>query len=215
MKLLLVCGPWSSGTSVVAGLLAKLGAMGFGPYFITYDQRTGNSYELIAFRKLVQDFASEQTLALKPGVDVKAQLRKFRDCIANQELGYYDVKSDTPIFLKYPLSALVIPQICEVFETRLIYVLRPLRDIEATRKRRGWPEHFGAKGAELIYSRMFTALVNHSFPTIILRYPELVASPIEQIYKLVGFADLACDQDIIRQASLLVRASDVAASSQR
>src|SRR5262245_25216782 len=105
MKLVLVCGPWSSGTSVVAGLLARLGATGFAPHWITYDPRTGNSYELVAFRDLVQTFASEQTLSVRPGIDIKAQLRNFHDRVVNQELGYYDDKSNTPIFLKYPLSA--------------------------------------------------------------------------------------------------------------
>ena len=160
MKLLLICGPWGSGTSVVAGLLERLGAIGFGPYAITIDERTANSYELNAFRDSVQAFASEQTLSLKPGIDVTAELRKFHDRIVNQELGPYDDKSGRPIFLKYPLSALVIPQICQVFETRLIYVLRPPRDIEATRMRRMWSQQFGAKGSEVIYSRMFTVLVN-------------------------------------------------------
>src|SRR5262249_12197083 len=140
MKLLLVCGPWSSGTSLVAGLLARVGATGFGPHFTTNDPHTGNSYELVAFRDLVQTFASEQTLSVRPGIDIKAQLRNFHNRIVNQELGYYDDKPDAPIFLKYPLSALVIPEICAVFDTRLIYVLRPLADIEVTRRRRGWAE---------------------------------------------------------------------------
>jgi protein O-GlcNAc transferase len=215
MKLLLVCGPWSSGTSVVAGLLARLGAIGFGPYFSTNDERTSNSYELTAFRGLVQSFASEQTLSLKPGIDVKAQIRRFHDRIVNQEFGHHDEKSDAPIFLKYPLSALVIPQICEVFETRLIYVLRPLRDIEATRRRRGWPEQLGAKGAEIIYSCMFTALVNHPYPTIILRYPELVASPIENVCKLARFAGLPSGSDVVQEASKLVREPDTGSPTNR
>jgi protein O-GlcNAc transferase len=215
MKLLLVCGPWSSGTSVVADLLAKLGAIGFGPYFRTNDERTGNSYELIAFRDLMQSFASEQTLSVKPGIDVKAHIRGFHDRIVNQEFGRYDQKSDTPIFLKYPLSALVIPQICEVFETRLIYVLRPLGDIEATRRRRGWAEEFGAKGAEIIYSCMFTALVNHPFPTIILRYPELVTSPIESVGELARFAGLPSGADVVQEASKLVRQPDIALMMKR
>jgi len=212
MKLLLVCGPWSSGTSVVAGLLAKLGATGFGPYFSTNDERTNNSYESVAFRHLVQAFASEETLSLKPGIDVRAQLRTFHDRIVNQELGFYDEKSGGPIFLKYPLSALVIPQICDVFETRLVYVVRSVQDIEATRRRRRWPEQFGAKGAEVIYTCMFTALVNYSFPTLILRYHELLASPIEHVRKLVDFAGLTSRDHLVQEASELVRKPDFVAA---
>jgi hypothetical protein len=40
MKLLLVCGPFGSGTTAVAGLLARLGAIGFGPYYQPADERT-------------------------------------------------------------------------------------------------------------------------------------------------------------------------------
>jgi hypothetical protein len=213
MKLLLVCGPWSSGTSVVAGLLAKLGATGFGPYFSTNDERTSNSYELVAFRNLVQAFASEETLSVKPGIDVRAQLRTFHDRIVNQELGFYDDKSGGPIFLKYPLSALVIPQICEIFETRLIYVVRSVQDIEATRRRRGWPEQFGAKGAELIYTCMFTALVNYSFRTSILRYHELLASPIEHVSRLAEFTGLTGPDAKIAEASKVIRKSEVSVST--
>jgi hypothetical protein len=213
MKLLLVCGPWSSGTSAVAGVLEKLGATGFGPYLKTNDERTSNSYELIAFRKLVLGFASEESLSVKPGIDVRAQLRIFRDRILNQEFGSYDEKSGPPIFLKYPLSALVIPQICDVFDTRLVYVVRSVQEIEATRRRRCWPEQFGAKGAELIYTCMFTALVNYSFPTLILRYHELIASPVEHVRKLVDFSGLISSGDLVQEASEFIRKPDLSASS--
>jgi hypothetical protein len=205
MKLLLVCGPFGSGTSLVAGLLAKLGAIGFGPFFETNDKRTGNSYELIAFRNLVQTLASEQNLALNPGIDPKESLRNFRDRILNQEFGSYDENTGRPIFLKHPLSALVIPQICEVFDTRLIYVVRSMQDIEATRIRRRWPEHFGIKGAELIYTCMFTALVNYEFPTTILRYPELLALPMEHVRRLMDFTGLTSSAGLMQEASEFVR----------
>ena len=120
MKLLLVCGPFGSGTTAVAGLLARLGANGFGPYYQPADELTPNSHELIAFRDLMLTLASEATTTLKPGGDVKTALEIFRDRIANQEFGAYDGSAGIPIFLKHPLSALIIPQICAAFETRLI-----------------------------------------------------------------------------------------------
>ena len=51
-----------------------------------------------------------------------------------------------PLFLKYPPSALLIPEICKVFATRLVYVLRPMQAIEATCERRNWAPQFGAAG---------------------------------------------------------------------
>jgi hypothetical protein len=205
MKLLLVCGPFGSGTTAVAGLLARLGAIGFGPYYRPTDERTPNSHELIAFRDLILTLASEKTTTLLPGVAVKTALDKFRDRITNQELSPYDRNAGIPIFLKHPLSALIIPQICAAFETRLFYLVRPLRDIELSRRRRKWGAQYGAKAAGIICSHMFNALINHSFPTTIVRYAELIERPLEHTRRLAAFAGLKGNAEVIREAAAFVR----------
>jgi hypothetical protein len=175
------------------------------PYYQPADERTPNSHELIAFRDLILTLASEETTTLLPGADVKTALEIFRDRIANQEFGAYDGSAGIPIFLKHPLSALIIPQICAAFETRLIYLVRPVRDIESSRRRRKWGAQYGAKAAGIIYSHMFNALINHSFPTTIVRYAELVNSPLDHARKLAAFAGLKCDVDVMREAAAFVR----------
>src|SRR6185503_21068114 len=130
MNLILVCGPWSSGTSVVGGMLEQLGARGLPPYFLTDDPRTPNSFESEAFRQAVGELVDESTL--RPRVDwsiAQARLGDFRARLETQLGG-----SGAPLFLKYPLSAMLLPEICQVFSTRLVYVLRPLAEIEATRQ---------------------------------------------------------------------------------
>jgi hypothetical protein len=204
MKLLLVCGPFGSGTTAVAGLLARLGAIGFGPYYQPADERTPNCHELIAFRDLILTLASEKTTTLLPGADVKTALDEFRDRITNQALGPYDRNAGIPIFLKHPLSALIIPQICAAFETRLIYLVRPVRDIESSRRRRKWGAQYGAKAAGVIYSHMFNALINHSFPTTIVRYAELIERPLEHARRLAAFTGLKSDADVMREAAAFV-----------
>jgi hypothetical protein len=205
MKLLLVCGPFGSGTSAVAGLLARLGANGFGPYYQPADELTPDSHELIVFRDLMLTLASEETTTLLPGADVKTALDQFRNRIANQEFGPFENNSEIPIFLKHPLATLIIPQICAAFETRLIYLVRPVRDIESSRKRRKWGAQYGAKAAGIIYSHMFNALINHSFSTTIVRYSELINSPLEHARKLGAFAGLKSDLDMMREAAAFVR----------
>jgi len=205
MKLLLVCGPFGSGTTAVAGLLARLGAIGFGPYYEPADALTPDSHELVAFRDLILTLASEQTTTLLPEVDIKTALDGFRDRIGNQELGPYDDNAAIPIFLKHPLAALIIPQICAAFATRLIYLVRPVRDIELSRRRRKWGAQYGAKAAGIIYSHMFNALINHSFPTTIVRYAELINSPMEHTRKLAAFAGLKSNPDVMREAAAFVR----------
>ena len=135
----------------------------------------------------------------------KAALGKFRDRLIKGEFGAYDQEAGVPIFLKHPLAALVIPQICQTFKTRLVYALRPLRDIEATRRRRKWLEQYGAKGAGTIYSHMFTALVDHTFPTVIVRYAQLIAAPLEHARLLADFAGLKRKPEELTEAAAFVR----------
>jgi predicted O-linked N-acetylglucosamine transferase (SPINDLY family) len=202
-ELILVCGPWSSGTSAVAGLLANLGLDGLPPYFQTRDERTKNSYESIAFRNLVMDLANEDSVALKVApAAAAARVREFHAALAAGKSG---IGAGAPIFLKYPLSAALIPHICGVINTRLVYVLRPLREIEATRVRRGWAEHQGSAGAQRIYSYMFGALVEQRIPTMMIRYPELVERPLEITRDLVRFTGLDATPETIAKAAGFIR----------
>jgi hypothetical protein len=204
MKLILVCGPWSSGTSAVAGVLEQFGVNGIEPFFRTNDERTKNSFESIAFREVIEQLASEQTLELK--VDRQTALKVLQEFHDKLQAGAVaSGKESEPIFLKYPLAALLIPQIAKVFETRLIYVLRPLRDIEATRERRGWPPNLGAVGAQLLYSKMFQVLVDRSIPTLIVRYPELLATRRRHAQQLAAFCGIPADKNQLDAAAESIR----------
>jgi hypothetical protein len=170
MKLVLVCGAWGGGTSAVAGLMANLGAQGFGPYHRTNEPRTPVSFEFIPFRNTILQVASEETLALKPDAAMTARigLNRLHRNIVQQKYGTHDPDGPIPILFKYPLSALLMPEICEVFDTRLIYVRRPLEDIERSRARRQWPVEYGREGAKVIYRAMddFEQLQSHPIFTV-------------------------------------------------
>ena len=205
VKLLLVCGPWGSGTTAVAGLMQRLGISGLEPYFETRDERTQNSYESILFRDVMVGLVNEETLSLRSGADsmVDSELSKFRDQLP--DVAATTVQARHPIFLKHPLSAMFLPQICRLFDSRLIYVVRPIADIEETRRRRDWRPEFGARGAEIIYSHMFQTFVEYEFPTIIVRYSELLASPEQHARTLSEFADLPSDQAAIKRAAAFIK----------
>jgi predicted O-linked N-acetylglucosamine transferase (SPINDLY family) len=208
MKLLLICGPWGSGTTAVAGLMASLGAQGFGPYFHTNDPRTPVSYEFIPFRDAILDHACEETVALKPGAAEAAQagLRRLGRRIEQQEFGAYDPdEAAAPIFLKYPLSALLLPQICAVFDTRLIYVMRPLEEIERTRLRRNWVPQYGTAGAEIIYRHMASFQRLQSHPIFVIDYADMLAAPAASAGGLADFAGLAPGPDAIEEAVAFIR----------
>lgn len=201
MQLILVCGPWSSGTTVVAGMLERLGLRGLPPYFHTSDPRTPNSFESIEFRRLIGELLDENTLRMRVERSLAlGRLLEFRNRLEQQaEVGA------APLFLKYPLSALLIPEISQVFETRLVYVLRPMRAIEATRERRNWAYQFGAAGAQVLYPAMFQALVDHEFPTHIVRYTELLRDPAAHAAQLARFCGMPADADVVASAAATVR----------
>jgi hypothetical protein len=207
IKLLLICGPWGSGTTAVAGMVARLGAQGFGPYLRTPDERTPVSYEFIHFRATILRYASEDTLAARPG-GAEAALDGMRDLhrrIELQEFGPYDPRGPAPIFFKYPLSALLLPQICAVFDTLLIYVMRPLEHIERTRLRRKWRASEGRAGAEIIYQAMddFKRLQSH--PTLTVNYADLLARPADCATEISRFAALEPDPVSFKEAIAFVQ----------
>lgn len=201
MQLVLVCGPWSSGTTVVAGLLERLGLRGLPPYFVTSDPRTPNSFESMEFRRLIGELVDEDTLRMRVDRPLAEQrLLEFRE-----RLGQQAGDGAAPLFLKYPPSALLIPEICKVFDTRLVYVLRPMQAIEATCERRNWAAQFGAAGAQVLYSLMFQALIDREFPTHLMRYPELLRDPAAHAGQLARFCGLPADAEVIARAAAFVR----------
>lgn len=199
MKLILVCGPYGSGTTAIAGVLAGVGLPGIEPYFVSNDQRTRNTFESVEFRDTLMRIVSERTLSFNPEVEREAEIKRFYDKVV--PLGH------STIFLKHPLSAMLISDLGKTFDVKLVYVLRPLADIEATRKRRNWLPHMGVAGAQVIYSCMFTSLINHSFPTIIMRYSQVLADPLVAATRLVQFTGLDIQAHEIKKAAGFIRSS--------
>jgi hypothetical protein len=192
MKLVLICGPWGSGTTAVAGMIEKLGAHGFGPYYHTGDPRTPNSFELIAFKESVRRLASDRIVGPIPGAAKTAlmELRRLHSRIELQEFGPHDPNGSVPIFFKDPISAFLLPQICNVFDTRFVYVVRSLEDIERTRARRGWPTRFGRVGAEIIYRVLKDFEKTCPNPILTLQYADLLSSPAKYARVLASFSGL-------------------------
>jgi hypothetical protein len=80
-----------------------------------------------------------------------------------------------------------------------------MQAIEATRERRNWQAQFGAAGAQVLYPAMFQALVDHEFPTHLVRYTELLRDPATHAGKLARFCGLLADADVIALAAAIVR----------
>ena len=206
IKLLLICGPWGSGTTAVAGMVARLGTDTIEPYYTTSDPRTRNSYESLPFLKIVQRYASERTLKRKvPSERIVAALSDFHDRIARGEFGRRERRNPAPIFLKCPVSALLLPEICAVFDTQLVYVNRPLEDIEKTRMRRMWSEQYGRAGAELIYRVMDSFKQWFPKPILLVEYEDLLAFPDQGALAIARFAGLNPSPAALLDATNFVR----------
>lgn len=183
MSFVFVVGAWGGGTSAVAGALQKLGCTGVEPFVNIGDPRTRNTYESHAYRAVLFKHLSEPELRplTQDRREIVRSLTQFRDKLP---------QTPTPIYLKHPLSALILPEIAEVFSPRFIFVFRPVADIEASRQRRGWPEHLGAKGASILFAQMMRFYINESSEIFMLRYPTLLANTRILVTAMANFAEL-------------------------
>ncbi len=194
VPLVLVCGPWSSGTSATAGVLAALGLSAPGPFVTIADPRTQHTCEMKAFQRLLQSLVSEQSLErLVSPVEMLRALRQFRDVTLKNALQEQGMNPARPVMLKHALASFILPEISQVFDLQLVLVSRPLKEIENTRLRRQWPARYGRAGASLIYGNMFSFMVNSGVPCHVLRYPELLQQPAAVIDELLLFLDLPID----------------------
>ena len=189
MKLVLVCGAWGSGTSVVAGALVRIGCHAPGPFLQSNDPRTPNTYESIPFIDTVRSLVSDTTLELSaPSREAVIEaLARFREGFLREACRQRGVSEEGPVLLKYPLSAVIIGEIARAFDTRLIVVLRPLDQIEDTRKRRNWHPTFGDAGAKVIYTHIFNHLVLRDTPAMVVNHGELLKHPRDCIEDLERF----------------------------
>jgi hypothetical protein len=199
MKLFLVCGPWSSGTTAVSGVLNFLEIKSIPPFFRTNDEKTKNTYESILFRNILLDLASEKELKkIKDKNYIESKLNNLKVLINEHDLFVKD--SEKILFLKHPLACLFILELASIFDIHLIYVLRPMRNIEKTRIRRKWKPEFGLKGAQIIYSHMFNILINHNLPTLMIKYDNLLKNPSSVIKQLIKFTSSSPSEKSIQQA---------------
>jgi hypothetical protein len=189
--LVLVCGPWSSGTSAVAGMLAHAGVFAPGPYMKVNDPMTPETVEMSAFRDLLLELADEPELSRR--VDspaVLAALTQFRDgplAAAREAAG---IGAGEPVLLKHALSALFLPELESVFDVKIVGVLRSMTAIEATRVRRRWLEHLGGAGAKVIFSYLFNHLLKGGAPFHLIRFEDLQADPARTLDTLAHFLSL-------------------------
>lgn len=176
-KIIIGLGPWSSGSTAITGYLDRLGAWTCPPHQMTNDPLTPNSHEPKYFRDLLCSVFDETTL--KQIQSIESFESHFEKWIVDEKLKATK-NGCASIFLKHPLSVFVLPQIVKICDPQVYVFLRPLRDIERSRKRRGWHPVYGIAGAQKIYSTIFSTTVNQSIPFCAVSYKNFLN---DQMYR--------------------------------
>ena len=201
LKLHLVSGPWGSGTTATIQVLKECGGQVPGPFFQTNDAKTPNCYEMQLFRLTVMQMVDEISLTEKlPREEILERLRYFGKSVLSS--GTLD--PDLPFILKLPSSAMLLPEICHVFDTKLIICLRSLNAIEQTRVRRQWPSQYGKAVAEILYGRLFTHIINSGTEFKLIRYSDLTSKTAESVRELAQFCELRPTETQIQHASSII-----------
>lgn len=189
--LVLVCGPWSSGTSATAGMISEMGVPSPGPFYEIKDSKTPHTFESDLFRRVMITLVSEKTLQVKQSSqEVIDLLLQFRDGPIHDLLEKNPSQQNKAIMFKHPLSCFILKELAQVFNLRVVVVARNLQDIEKTRVRRNWHKNFGIVGAQKIYDATFKTLLTENIPYSVVRYEDLLASPANVFEQLKLFLNI-------------------------
>lgn len=200
--IILVGGPWSSGSSAVTGFIAKLGIPAPGPYVQCNDPKTPLTYELEEFQKFIVRLAPDTALrTVESSHTIVKLLTQFRDEVLPDILLKLNIPKGVPVLLKHPSVAFMLDEFFQVFpNTRMLVVMRPFKAIEATRLRRQWHASYGVMGAQMIYGKLFAHIVNTSTPYLLTRYADLLTNPERFIQEVSGFLEISPTEQQIQEA---------------
>jgi hypothetical protein len=199
-RYVIVLGPWSSGTTAVAGALDKLGAYTCPPHHRTPDPRTPTSFEPDDLRAIFAEYVHEPQLGIAgDGVKMAQDIMNWLERTVPEE------HKDGIVAIKHPLFALMVPNLISMLRPRFIVVRRPYADIERTRVRRQWPHIYGYLGARILYGRIYADLVGYDVNFLDVFYPGVLAKPEREIDRLAEFAGLDLDGKLRSAAVDFVR----------
>lgn len=217
MRVIFVAGAWGSGTTALAGALAKLGVSSFGPHFKSNDLLTPNTFELVPFRDVILRFVDEPTIAFRGDSDEEfvAALRAFAVALECEEYGKWLAGGPQVAFLKMPLATYCIPQLVKAFDPEIILVRRSLQEIEASCKRRRWPAYCGAQGAELLYEKALGDLERLERRYLEVLHTDLVHRTRETMDRVIEFGGLQELRSNLTAACKFVRAGRQSEDSER
>jgi hypothetical protein len=201
LKIILVVGSWSSGTTAVTGYLSRLGGYTCPPTIMTNDPKTPDSHESVDFRNALaatyNEFSLEKIGSVPDFISwLGAWLPKKIELAQQTGTDF--------IVLKHPLSAMALGEINKLCKPRVVMVTRPFRDIESTRLRRKWPSNYGSKGAQIIYSRALSQAIDYGIPFVSVGFNSFKESK-ETRANLIDFCGITVDDTHLLNAENFIR----------
>ncbi len=193
METYFVAGPWGSGTTAVTRALASLGLRLLQPTFMTNDPKTPDSFESEAFRNLVLQHVCESTLSFycEDRSALVSRLKAFAARVRGHEFSRWHDEVPKRLVLKLPAACLCLEELHAAFEDlRIIVVRRSLEQIEASRRRRSWPEFTGKRGALKIYESIGESTHRLKLSCFLIDYLELIAEPRRVLSSLMDHYQL-------------------------
>lgn len=188
-----VLGPWSSGTSALAAAVAALGANAHPPFVELNDPKTPVSYESRELRRIVLDHFDEAAVRRtgKPAFLVP-RLRVWAGPGVS--------------VAKLPQLAFFLPEMQRAWDLKVLISERPIDEIEASRRRRGWPAEYGRKGA----ARIGEALAGLPREVAALRvdHADLRRDPVRVARRVADFAGLDTPKGLAARLARTVRSGD-------
>lgn len=215
MKLIFIVGSWGSGTTAVIGALDSIGVPTLGPYFQSSDPRTRNTFELASFRNLIHKYVDETSVKYKDNYadEFIPALKNFRLDLENSIKPDLENNNEKVIALKMPLASICLPEICKVFDTKIIVVHRTMEEIEATNQRRNWLTLHGAVGAQLIYGQVFNHLIQNKISFLGISFQDFLINTNELMKRMTEFCGIEYLQRNMKNAEAFVKKPKVQLNS--
>ncbi|MGH7263947.1 MAG: hypothetical protein ACREMB_03705 [Candidatus Rokuibacteriota bacterium] len=182
-----VIGPFSGGTSCVAGVLHHLGVHMGRRFFAIGEREERRTFEEVSLGEICRDAFSEpdgERRMSSPAL--VARLEQWGDAQRCQAAAQRTIGGG-----KHPLLCLMVPEVLAAWRpARILRVVRPLDRVVGSLRRRGWWGDFDLRDCvgRLIAARD-AALQGVDHLTV--DYDRLVDDPLGVIDDIVGYLELA------------------------
>jgi hypothetical protein len=190
LRMVAVLGPYSSGTSAVAGMLHQLGISMGGAFQESDEVNDRGSFEAVGLADLCRKFFDEPWLTEQVRPELRTKL--LRIWAANRR-DYRD-HPDKLAGAKHPLLCMMGPEISEAWDNpAIVSVLRDPGETVASLARRGWnwPMDAIASATQQLMLSRDIFLADYAGPQLHVRYEDVVRAPRAVIEKLAGFLSVA------------------------